>query len=239
MLKVEHLTKRFGELVAVDDLSFHVLPGQIFGIAGPNGAGKSTVYNLISGHYDYQGTIRFNGREITGLPPHRIARIGIARTFQTPQTFPSLTVERSVGVGSRFGSTKGFRHGHVNQIIRFMGLRSCRRMMSGALNLLDKKKLMIGAALASRPRLLMLDEPMAGSNPVEIRELMELIRRINQEMGITVVIIEHFMKVLTELADHLLILESGRQICAGPPDEVTRDPEVVNCYLGDSYAESA
>lgn len=237
MLKADHLTKKFGALVAVNDLSFHVRKGQIFGIAGPNGAGKSTVYNLITGLYDYEGTITFDGRDITGLAPHKIARAGIARTFQTPQTFPSLTVEKSIAVGSRFGSGKGFDLGHVNDIIRFMDLSAVKKQKTGDLNLLDKKKLMMAAALASRPSLLMLDEPMAGSNAREIRELMTLIRRINEEMGITILIIEHFMKVLTELTDHLLIIESGGPICEGRPGEVTRHPDVIECYLGESYAE--
>lgn len=232
MLKAEHLTKKFGELVAVNDLDFHVKPGQIFGIAGPNGAGKSTVFNLITGNFDYEGTIRFDGREMSGLPPHKIAKLGIARTFQTPQTFPSLTVEKSIAVGSRFGSGKGFDLGHVNEIIRFMELGEDRKRKTAELNLLGKKKLMIAAALASRPRLLLLDEPMAGSNASEIRELMELIRRINQDMGITILIIEHFMKVLTELTDHLLIIETGRAICEGDPETVTRHPDVIETYLG-------
>ncbi len=237
MLKADHLTKKFGELTAVNDLSFHVREGQIFGIAGPNGAGKSTVYNLITGMYDYQGTITFDGRDITGAASHKIAQMGIARTFQTPRSFPSLTVEKSIAVGSRFGSGKGFDLGHVNEIIRFMDLTAVKKCRTGDLNLLDKKKLMMAAALASRPKLLMLDEPMAGSNAGEIRELMDLIRRVNEEMGISILIIEHFMKVLTELTDHLLIIESGAAICEGRPEEVTRHPEVIECYLGESYAE--
>lgn len=236
MLCVQHLTKKFGELVAVNDLSFTVEKGQIFGIAGPNGAGKSTIYNAITGHFGFSGSITCNGADLTGLSPHKIARHGIARTFQTPQTFPSLTVEKSIAVGSRFGSEKGFDLGHVNEIIRFMELDSVRKKKSGALNLLEKKKLMMAAAIASRPALVMLDEPMAGSNAREIRELMTLIRRMHTEMGITIVIIEHFMKVLTELADHLLIIAAGAAICDGHPSEVTQDPEVISCYLGDSYA---
>lgn len=235
VLQASNLTKKFGELVAVNQLNFHVKKGQIFGIAGPNGAGKSTVYNLITGQYDFEGEIHFDGQPISGLAPHKIARLGIARTFQTPRIFPSLTVEKSIAVGSRFGDSKGFDLGHVNEIIRFMEFGDKRKLKTGDLNLLGKKKLMIAAALASRPKLLMLDEPMAGSNAHEIRELMDLITRINQEMGITVVIIEHFMKVLTELADHLLIIETGTRICEGQPEQVTQDPEVIECYLGDSY----
>ncbi len=237
MLKATHLTKKFGELVAVNDLSFDVRGGRIFGIAGPNGAGKSTVYNLITGHYPYEGKIEFDGRSITGLTPHRIARRGIARTFQVPRTFPSLTVEKSICVGSRFGAPGGLDPGHVDEVIRFVDLENERRQNTGLLSLLDKKKLMIGAALATRPKILMLDEPMAGCNASEIKSLMDLIRAINQDLGLTIIIIEHFMKVLTELTERLLIIESGGMICSGAPEKVVNDPEVIECYLGDAHAD--
>ncbi len=237
MLKANHVTKKFGELIAVDDLSFHVKKGQIFGIAGPNGAGKSTVFNLITGNYDYEGRIEFGGKKITGLPPYRIAKAGIARTFQIPQTFPSLTVEKSISVGSRFGTRKGLDPDHVEEVIRFVGLENERTQKTGKLNLLGKKKLMICAALATKPKILMLDEPMAGSNATEIKDLMILIRDINCELGITVIIIEHFMKVLTELTKQLLILESGRMVCCDTPEDVTNNPAVIECYLGDTHAE--
>ena len=165
MLDVKNVTKKFGELTAVNDLSFHVEKGQVFGIAGPNGAGKSTLYNLITGLYSFEGSIRFKGREIRGLPPHKIANLGISRTFQIPQTFPSLNVEKSIGGGSCFGSAQGFDPAHIDEIIDFVGLNDQRLQLTGQLNLLDKKKLMIGAALATRPEILMLDEPMAGTNP--------------------------------------------------------------------------
>jgi len=235
MLDVKNVTKKFGELTAVNDLSFHVEKGQVFGIAGPNGAGKSTLYNLITGLYSFEGSIRFKGREIRGLPPHKIANLGISRTFQIPQTFPSLNVEKSIGVGSCFGSAQGFDPAHIDEIIDFVGLNDQRLQLTGQLNLLDKKKLMIGAALATRPEILMLDEPMAGTNASEILSLMDLIQRINQDMGITIIIIEHFMKVLTELTQTLLIIETGTQICQNYPVEVTNNPVVIECYLGDSH----
>ena len=237
MLKAIHVTKKFGELVAVNDLSFTVEKGQIFGIAGPNGAGKSTVYNLITGFYPFDGAIEFDGRNISGMPPYRIAQLGISRTFQIPQTFPSLTVEKSVGVGSRFGSPEGFDSEYVDRIIDFVGLEEMRREMTGQLNLLGKKKLMIGAALATRPKLLMLDEPMAGSNTNEIKSLMRLIKAINTDLGVTIIIIEHFMKVLTELTETLLIIQTGSELCCGDPREVTSDPRVIESYLGGAYAD--
>jgi branched-chain amino acid transport system ATP-binding protein len=237
MLNAVNITKRFGALKAVDNLSFEVQEGQVYGIAGPNGAGKSTVYNLITGFYPFEGKIEFNGRDITGLPPYRIAKAGIARTFQVPQTFPSLSVQKSISVGSRFGAPGGLDLSHVNEILRFVGLEEERHQKTGLLNLLGKKKLMIGAALATKPRILMLDEPMAGSNATEIKSLMDLIRQINQDLGITVVIIEHFMKVLTELTETLLIIESGRKICCDEPVKVVNNPKVIECYLGGPDAE--
>ena len=237
MLTLTNVTKKFGELVAVNDLSFSVEDGQIFGIAGPNGAGKSTVYNLITGFYPYEGHIEFNGRDLSGMPPYKIAKAGIARTFQIPQIFPSLTVEKSISVGSRFGSRDGLDEDHVAEIIRFVELSEEKNQKTGHLNLLGKKKLMIGAALATKPRMLMLDEPMAGSNANEIKALMDLIRRINAEMGLTIIIIEHFMKVLTELTEKLLIIESGAMICCDVPEVATSDKRVIESYIGDAYAE--
>jgi len=238
MLKAKNVTKKFGELVAVNNLSFEVKKGQVYGIAGPNGAGKSTVYNLITGNYPYEGKIEFNGQDITGLPPHRIAKAGIARTFQIPETFPSLTVEKSIRLGSRFGARGGLDLKHTDEIINFVGLTEERLQNTGLLNLLGKKKLMIGAALATKPEILMLDEPMAGSNAHEIISMMDLIKKINQELEITIIIIEHFMKVLTELTETLLIIESGTKICCDLPEIVTNDPRVIESYLGDAYAES-
>jgi len=238
MLKAFNITKRFGALKAVDNLSFEVQKGQIFGIAGPNGAGKSTVYNLITGFHNYEGKIEFDGRNITGKPPYRIAKAGISRTFQIPQTFPSLSVQKTISVGGRFGAPGGLDPAHVDEVIRFVELEKDRFQNTALLNLLGKKKLMIGAALATRPKILMLDEPMAGCNPMEIKSLMDLIARINRDLGITIIIIEHFMRVLTELTEILLIIESGRMICCDEPVKVVNDPRVIESYLGNVNAES-
>jgi len=232
MLKLSNVTKRFDALVAVNNLSFEVEKGQIFGIAGPNGAGKSTVYNLITGFYNFEGSILFNDKEISGKKPHQISQLGISRTFQIPQTFPSLTVEQSIDVGNRFGNRAGYDARRVDSIIDFVQLHNERHELTGTLNLLGKKKLMIGAALATDPQILMLDEPMAGSNAHEIKALMALIRSINEELGVTIIIIEHFMKVLTELTQKLLIIETGTEVCCGDPVAVTNNPKVIECYLG-------
>ena len=236
MLEIKNVTKKFGELTAVNNLSFTVEKGRVFGIAGPNGAGKSTLYNLITGLYPFEGSIKFEGEEIRGYPSHKIAKLGIARTFQIPQTFPSLTVAKSIEIGNYFGSDKGFDPGYVTEILKFVDLYDKRDESTRQLKLLDKKMLMIGAALATRPKILMLDEPMAGSNSKEILSLMDLIKRINSDMGVGIVIIEHFMKVLTELTERLLIIETGTEICCGDPHEVTSDPRVIECYLGDGHA---
>ncbi|MCP4746497.1 MAG: ABC transporter ATP-binding protein [Desulfobacteraceae bacterium] len=238
MLKLKNVTKKFGELIAVNNLSFQVEKGRIFGIAGPNGAGKSTVYNLITGMYSCLGRIEFEGHDITGAPPHKIARLGISRTFQIPHIFPSMSVEQSIGVGNRFGAGGRYEPGYVNNIISILNLETVRHQGAGELNLLGKKKLMMGAALATRPKILLLDEPMAGSNTTEIMALMELIRKINKDMGISIIIIEHFMKVLTELTDTLLIIEAGTEICCGDPEKVTSNPIVIETYLGEAYAQS-
>ena len=236
MLEIKNVTKKFGELTAVNNLSFTVEKGRVFGIAGPNGAGKSTLYNLITGLYPFEGSIKFEGEEIRGYPSHKIAKLGIARTFQIPQTFPSLTVAKSIEIGNYFGSDQGFDPGYVTEILKFVDLYDKRDESTRQLKLLDKKMLMIGAALATRPKILMLDEPMAGSNSKEILSLMDLIKRINSDMGVGIVIIEHFMKVLTELTERLLIIETGTEICCGDPHEVTSDPRVIECYLGDGHA---
>jgi branched-chain amino acid transport system ATP-binding protein len=235
MLKLSNVTKRFGALVAVNDLSVEIKEGQIFGIAGPNGAGKSTIFNLITGFFGYEGKIEFNGKPLTGLRPHQIAKRGISRTFQIPKTFPSLSVEASIDIGNRFGNTEPYKRKRSDDIIDFVDLGRDRKQKTGTLDLLGKKKLMIGAALATNPKLLMLDEPMAGSNAHEIRDLMDLIQKINGELGITIIIIEHFMKVLTELTESLLIIETGTEICCGNPKDVTSNPKVIECYLGSDH----
>lgn len=231
MLKAIGVTKTFGALKAVNNLSFELEEGQIFGIAGPNGAGKSTVFNLISGFYPYEGAIELQGRNLAGMRPHQIAKAGISRTFQVPQIFPSLTVKESISVGSRFGASGGLDQDHVDRTIEFVGLVEKYHQNTSHLNLLDKKKLMIGAALATNPKVLMLDEPMGGCNATEIKQLMKLITQINRELGISIIIIEHFMKVLTELTEKLLIIESGTEICCDTPEKAVSNPKVIECYL--------
>ena len=235
MLKAINITKKFGALAAVDDMSFEVEEGQVFGIAGPNGAGKSTLYNLITGFYKYEGKIEFDGKNITGLPTHKIARLGISRTFQIPQIFESLTVEESVNLGCRFGNSGKYDPSYSDEMISFASLEQERNNKTDLLNLLGKKRLMIASALATKPKILMVDEPMAGLNAIEIQQMTQLIKKINQDLNITVIIIEHFMKVLTELANPIMVIQNGSKICTGTPEQITSNPEVIECYLGDSH----
>ncbi len=235
MLKAINITKRFGALAAVDDLSFEVEAGQVFGIAGPNGAGKSTLYNLITGFYKYEGKIEFDGKNIKGLPTHKIARLGISRTFQIPQIFESMTVKESVNLGCRFGNSGKYDPSYSDEMISFNSLEQERNNKTDLLNLLGKKRLMIASALATKPKILMVDEPMAGLNASEINQMTNLIKKINQDLKITVIIIEHFMKVLTELANPILVIQNGSEICTGTPEQITCNSEVIECYLGDSH----
>ena len=235
-LKCSRISKQFGKLKAVDALNFEVRKGEIFGIAGPNGAGKTTVFNMITGFYTYTGSIRFLGRELNGLPAYRICRAGVARTFQIPQLFTSLSVSDNIRAGAHFGSRQNKPETEtIEEVIDFVGLWDHREHKAAHLKLLDKKRTMIGAALATHPQILLLDEPIAGLNPSEITQTLELFHRINQDLGITILIIEHFMKVLTELSQQLLILENGKKVCLGPPHEVTRDQRVIECYLGEEH----
>lgn len=238
ILKCENVTKRFGSLAAVDSLSFAVEEGEIFGVAGPNGSGKTTVFNLITGIYPYEGEILFNGKNINGLSSYKICHKGIARTFQIPQLFLTLPVYENVRAGAHFGApdVEQDEKETIEEVIDFVGLRGEENTVASNLKLLDKKRTMIATALATKPKLLLLDEPIAGLSPAEIRQSIEMFKKINQELGLTVIIIEHFMKVLTELSNRLMILEEGRMICLGKSVEVSRDEKVIECYLGDSHA---
>ncbi len=238
ILKCEKLTKQFGKLYAVDALSFVVEEGTIFGIAGTNGSGKTTTFNLITGVYPFSGDIIFNGEKISGMTPYKICHKGIARTFQIPQLFLSLPLLENVRAGAYFGNS-GAQNNEmetIKEVLEFVGLKGKESTIAANLKLLDKKLAMIATALATKPKILLLDEPTAGLNPIEIQQSIELIKRINQDLGVTILIIEHFMKVLTELSQLLMILENGAQICIGPPREVTANPRVIETYLGGCYA---
>jgi len=240
ILQCEGVTKRFGGLTAVDNLSFVVEDGEIYGIAGPNGAGKSTLFNLIAGHVTATaGRVRFDGRDITGLPAHRVYQLGVARTFQTPAVFGSLTVYQNALVGAYFGESArrlpGIRFGPsargAAEALAITDLQGRRNVLARFCSVYEKKRLMIASALASKPRVLLLDEPVGGLNSAEIDALMDLIRRI-RAAGVTVVLIEHVMRALVSLADRVLILHHGEKIYEGAPGGLREEEQVVRVYLG-------
>jgi branched-chain amino acid transport system ATP-binding protein len=233
ILQVNNLTQRFGQLAAVKDLSFEVEKGEIFGIAGPNGAGKTTLFNVLTGFYRGSGDVIFDGRSIMGLRPHQICHRGIARTFQIPELFLTLPIVDNVRVGAHFGGRGGRdERERINEAISFVGLQGKENVIAANLNLFDKKLTLLAGTLATRPKLLLLDEPISGLSPTETREYMTLIRRTQKELGLTIIVIEHLMKVLTEISQRLMILHNGEKICIGPPKEVTKDKRVIEIYLG-------
>jgi branched-chain amino acid transport system ATP-binding protein len=238
LLQVEKLTKKFGDFPAISNLDFSVESGDIFGIAGPNGAGKTTLFNIITGMLpSSSGEIFFNDKKITGLRPCRICHIGIARTFQVPTVFSTMTILENIEVAAHFGRKDGNDSSKiVQEILNIFGLKEKKNLLTESLNLFDKKLTMLAAALATNPKLLLLDEPIGGLSPLEVNNYIFLLKKVHKELSITIVIIEHLMKVLTELAQRLLILRNGEKICIGPPEEVTNNKEVIEAYLGVKYA---
>lgn len=233
ILQVKNLTKYFGELAAVKELSFEVEKGEIFGIAGPNGAGKSTVFNLIAGVYRGSGDIVFDNMNISKLRPYQVCHKGIARTFQIPETFITLSLFDNVKIGAHFGGAGAHdEKENINEAVNFVGLQGKENAITANLNLFDKKRTMLAAALVTKPKLLLLDEPIGGLSPTETKQSVDLFQKINKELGITIIIIEHLMKVLVGLSQRLMILQNGEEICIGPPREVVKDKRVIEVYLG-------
>lgn len=230
MFETKHISKSFGKLAALSSVSFKVEEGEIFGIAGPNGAGKTTLFNVISAIYPpSSGQVFFDGRDITGRKPHEICRMGIARTFQIPTTFHTLSVYDNIRVGAVFGAGKAER---VHEILEFLDLKSRQQALARNLDLYTTKLVMLGAALATDCKLLMLDEPMAGLSIVEINDFLEVIRKVNQERGITIIIIEHLLDILISISKRMMILSEGQVLYLGPSEKVTEDRRVVEVYLG-------
>ncbi|MCJ7625320.1 MAG: ABC transporter ATP-binding protein [Anaerolineaceae bacterium] len=236
ILETKKVTKRFGELAAVKDLSFGVEEGEIFGIAGPNGAGKTTLFNVISGIYSNSGEINFKGERIERLRPFQVCLKGITRTFQIPSVFSTLTVYDNLRVGAHFGTHSPDEAKIIKEVLDFVGLTEKQNIEAIHLPLYDKKMTMLGAALATEPTLLMLDEPIAGLSPREINLSIDIFKRINQELGITLIVIEHLMKVLMGISQRMMILHNGEKICIGSPEEVANDKQVIEVYLGAEYA---
>ena len=234
LLAVGAVSKRFHGLLAVDRVSLEVEPTEIFALIGPNGAGKTTLFNMIAGVLaPDHGSIAFADRRIDGRPPEEICRRGIARTFQLIRPFSGLTVEDNVIVGAilrRADMTAALRGAH--EVLWQVGLFEKRALPVSALTLLDRKRLELSRALATGPKLLLLDEVMAGLRPPEIDGMVEFLKRLNRERGLTIVLIEHVMRAVRALASRVLVLHHGAAIAQGDPDAVMREPAVVESYLG-------
>ncbi|MFZ5651528.1 MAG: ABC transporter ATP-binding protein [Bacillota bacterium] len=248
LLKLDSITINFGGLTAVDTVSFEVERGKIFALIGPNGAGKSTVFNIISGIYSpTSGKVCFNGRDITGLKPHLITDLGIARTFQNIRLFKNMTVLDNVRIGCHTRSKSGFIGAVTSlkwvreeekavikrseEVLAVVGLLDRKEEISKNLSYGDQRKLEIARALASSPELLLLDEPAAGMNANEKLGLMEMVNSIRR-MGITILLVEHDMKFVMGISDYVIVLDYGQMISSGTPEEVQNDPVVIDAYLG-------
>ena len=234
-LQVSHISKSFRGLRAVNDASFEVPAGSINGLIGPNGAGKTTIFNVIAGVYaPDSGEILFEGKRIDGLRPHQICAAGIGRTFQLVKPFAGLTVLDNVIVGA-LQRSKNVSEARTlaASILRKLGLDAKAQIPASSLTLPDRKRLEVARALATRPRLLLLDEVMAGLRPTETDQMVEVFREINRSEGLTILLIEHVMRAVMALAKHIGVLHHGEVIARGTPEQVVRDPAVLECYLGE------
>jgi len=237
LLELNDLTRRFGGVTAVDGVSLTMEEGEIYGLIGPNGAGKTTLFNLISGAMPpNRGWVRVLGEDVTGLPPYRVVERGLARTHQIVKPLNDMTVLDNVTVGGCFGRRKlslkeAARRGRT--ILEAVGLDDRAETLAGHLTIAGKKRLEVARALAGEPRLLLLDEVLAGLNPTEVQRMIEVIRRIREEQGVGILIIEHLMQAIMSLSDRLMVLNFGAPLAEGTPEQVANDERVVEAYLGD------
>jgi branched-chain amino acid transport system ATP-binding protein len=233
LLEVADLTKDFGGLRAVAGLAFRVEPGEILGLIGPNGAGKTTVFNLITGfHRPTAGRILLEDADLVGLPPHVVTRRGVARTFQIVRPFPRLTVRENVTLAA-FLRQPARRHAErvATELVEEVGLGAKLSSLASDLTLGEQKRLEIARALATRPRLLLLDEPMGGLMPREVEEASRLVQQI-RGTGVTIILVEHVMRAVMRVSDRVVVIQHGQKIADGPPDAVVKDPTVIGAYLG-------
>jgi branched-chain amino acid transport system ATP-binding protein len=241
LLSLRDVTRRFGGVTALHELSFDVARGEILGVIGPNGAGKTTLLNCVSGvHRLDSGEIRFDGRSLRGLAPHRVAGLGIGRTFQVVKPFASMTVRENAAVGALFGSSSARPRtrqafAHADEMLELVGLAAKRLLPVASLTVPDRKRLEVARALCTRPRLLLLDEVMAGLNAVEVDAALEMVRAVHSR-GVTIVLIEHVMRVIVGVCQRVIVLHLGRHLAEGRPEEVLTDERVIEAYLGEKYA---
>lgn len=237
-LIVTALTKRFGGLVALSDVSFSVNSGEILALIGPNGAGKTTLFNCLTGFIKTDsGSVKFNETNVTHWPPHRICSLGIARTFQVVQVLQGMTVLENVLVGAylRASRTQVAKEMAV-KVLERVGMSKRADTLAINLTLPEKKRLEVAMSLATKPQVLMLDESMAGLNPTEIAEASRLILSLRDE-GLALIVVEHVMEAIMPIADRVIVLDSGVKIAEGTPEEIVKNPRVISAYLGDKYAK--
>jgi len=234
------VSKYFGGLAAVKGVDFFIKEKEIVGLIGPNGAGKTTLFNIISGIYrPTSGTIKFLGIDITKFKPHRICNLGIGRTFQIMKPFLNITTIENVMVGVFFGKGKSISMNDARdeaaRFLEFVGLLEKKDVLARSLTLADRKRLEMARALATEPKLILLDEVVAGLNPTETYQAMELIKKIRDELGITVFWVEHVMKAVMEVVERVIVLHHGEKITEGTPKEIAKNKEVIDAYLGEKY----